>query len=121
MEPRASTLDNRWVVANDLPLLYERIRAYLDEPVSDPALEELEHTLTDGYARALGLETDRTRVERAIGELAHRIDDPVRLSELRELSERRTQTDADLARLRALLELLRQRVAERRAAVGGRR
>jgi hypothetical protein len=116
MERRAPTLDNRLRVANELPLLYERIRAYLDEPVSDPALEDLEHTLTDGYARALGLEAERTRIERAIAELAHRIDDPVRLSELRELSERRTQTDADLARLRALLELLRQRVAERRAA-----
>jgi hypothetical protein len=102
---------------DDLPLLFERIRARLDEPESESALADLEHTLTDGYARALGLEAERTRIERAIAELANGIDDPVRLAELRDLSERRTQADGDLARLRALLELLRQRVAERRAAV----
>ena len=117
MVSRASTLDNRSIVANEVPLLFERIRALLDEPEPDSALEELEHTLTDGYARALVLEAERTRVERAIAELAHGIDDPIRIAELRDLSEQRTRADAELDRLRALLELLRQRVANRRAAV----
>jgi hypothetical protein len=117
MESRAAALDNRPIVADDLHVLFERIRALLDEPDSDSALEELEHTLTDGYARALVLEAERTRAERAIAELAHGIDDPIRITELRELSECRTSADADLVRLRALLELLRQRLAERRAAV----
>jgi hypothetical protein len=117
MESRASALDNRSIVADELPLLFERIRALLDEPEPDSELEELEHTLTDGYARALVLEAERTRVERAIAELANGIDDPIRIAELRELSEQRTRAGSDLDRLRALLELLRQRVAERRAAV----
>ena len=117
MESRAATADNRSVVSNDLPLLFERIRGCLDEPESDFVLKDLEHTLTDGYARALALEAERTRVEREIGELARGIDDPVRIGELRDLAERRTRADADLARLRALLELLRQRVAARRAVV----
>ena len=52
------------------------------------------------------LEAERTRVEREIGELAHGIEDPVRIGELRELSERRAQAETDLARLRALLEAL---------------
>src|SRR3712207_5252692 len=120
MERGEPGLDNRVVVATDLPVLYARIRAHLDEPSSDIALEDLEHTLTDGYARALALEAERTRVERAIGELAHRIEDPVRLGELRALAERRTRAEEELARLRALLELLRERVAERRSAAGGR-
>ena len=111
------TADNRSVVSNDLPVLFERIRGCLDEPESDFVLKDLEHTLTDGYARALALEAERTRVEREIGELARGIDDPVRIGELRDLAERRTRADADLARLRALLELLRQRVAARRAVL----
>lgn len=102
-------------MSNDLPLLFERIRGCLDEPESDSALKDLEHTLTDGYARALALEGERTRIEHEIAELARGIDDPVRIGELRDLSERRTRADADLERLRALLELLRQRVAARRA------
>jgi hypothetical protein len=117
MERRALALDNRWVVSDDLPLLFARIRAHLNEPVRDSALADLEHTLTDGYARALALEADQGRAERSIAELAKRIDDPVRLVELRDLSERRTRAEADLKRLRALLELLRQRVAEQRSAV----
>jgi hypothetical protein len=117
MESRRAALDNRPIVPDERPLLLARIRALLDEPESDSALEELEHTLTDGYARALQLETERARAERAIADLAQGIDDPIRIAELRELSERRTSADADLARLRALLELLRQRVAERRSAV----
>jgi hypothetical protein len=104
-------------VGDDLHVFFERIRALLDEPRSDSTLADLEHTLTDGYAKALALEAERSRTERAIAELARGIDDPIRIAELRELSERRARTDADLARLRALLELLRQRVAERRAVV----
>jgi bacterioferritin (cytochrome b1) len=106
-------------VPDDLPLLYERIRAHLDaRPDCFPAdIAELEHTLTDGYARALALEGDRARAERQIADLAGRVDDPVSMNELRALADRRTEADADLQRLRALLELLRQRVEEHRAIV----
>ena len=73
--------------------------------------------MTDGYASALVLEAERSRIERAIAKLAQGIDDPIHIAELRELSERRTRAVADLARLRALLELLRGRVDEQRSTV----
>lgn len=116
MASRAAAFDNRLAVNNELPLLFERIRGRLDAPEADSALEDMEHTLTDGYAQALALEAERARIERAIADLARAIDDPVRINELRELSERRTRTDADVTRLRALLELLHRRVATRRGA-----
>src|SRR2546429_10031936 len=53
--------------------LYEDIRALLDEPSGAEEsgfLDRLEHTLTDGYARALALEAERVRLERRMGELA---------------------------------------------------
>jgi hypothetical protein len=116
MASDAAALDNRPIVGDDLHILFERIRALLDEPQSDSRLDESEHTLTDGYARALVLEAERTRLEREIADLARGIDDPVRIGELRDLSEQRARVDGDLARLRALLELLRRRLSERRAA-----
>ena len=75
----------------------------------------MENTLTDGCARALLLETERVRIEKQIGELAQGDEDPIQLEELRSLSDRRTQSEAELVRLRALLELLRQRIHARRA------
>src|SRR5918999_667461 len=56
---------------NDLAPLFDRIRTLADEPAEgDPErlLVEMEHTLTDGYAHALALETESIRLERAIGE-----------------------------------------------------
>lgn len=100
-------------MSGDLTLLFERIRSLLDER-DEPALSELEHTLTDGYARALSLEGESRRIAKEIGDLAREIDDPIQLVELRDLSERRTGAEADLERLRALLELLRRRVEARR-------
>jgi len=102
---------------DDLPLLLDRIREHLDAPFAPTSsdLAAMELTLTDGYAEALELEAARARAERKIGELAAGAHDPVSLHELRERSDERTAAEADLQRLRALLELLRRRVDERRA------
>jgi hypothetical protein len=110
-------LDTReTAMSNDLPLLLDQIRALLDAAPGDEAgLAEMENTLTDGCAGALLLETERVRIEKRIGELARSVEDPVQLAELRSLSERRTQGQAELVRLRALLDLLRQRIHDRRA------
>ncbi|HYM64178.1 MAG TPA: hypothetical protein VES61_05815 [Gaiellaceae bacterium] len=103
-------------MSNDSPLLFDQIRALLDAAPDDEAgLAEMENTLTDGCARALRLETERVQIEKRMGELARLDEDPIQLEELRSLSERRTQGQAELIRLRALLELLRQRIHARRA------
>jgi uncharacterized membrane protein YccC len=103
----------------DLPALLQRIRSQLDVRGSDPAkplLTEMEHTLTDGYARALELEAERLRMERRIGELAHRLDGPDEVEELRDLALRLRQTDDELASLRGVLADLQQHVDDARAA-----
>ncbi len=103
-------------MSNDFPLLLDQIRALLDAAPDDEAgLAQMENTLTDGCARALLFETERARIEKRIGELAWADEDPIQLEELRSLSDRRAQGEAELARLRALLELLRQRIHARRA------
>jgi hypothetical protein len=117
MVARRSRLDTReTAMSNDFPLLLDQIRALLDAAPDDEAgLAEMENTLTDGCARALLLETERVRIEKQIGELAQGDEDPIQLEELRSLSDRRSESEAELVRLRALLELLRQRIHARRA------
>jgi hypothetical protein len=110
-------LDTRQTaMSNDFPLLLDQIRALLDAAPDDEAgLAEMENTLTNGCARALLLETERVRIEKRIGELAQGDKDTIELEELRSLSDLRTQGEVELVRLRALLELLRQRIHARRA------
>ena len=44
--------------------LLDRISALLGDSTGD--LDTIEHTLTDGYARALALEAERWRLERRV-------------------------------------------------------
>jgi DNA-binding FadR family transcriptional regulator len=102
---------------DDLASLLERIQNQLDVRGADPALlTEMEHTLTDGYARALELEAARLRLERRIGGLAHSLDGPEQADELRELAARLRSADDDLAGLRGVLAELQRGVDSRRAA-----
>jgi hypothetical protein len=106
-------------MGHDLASLVSRVRSMLDPRSPDPGqplLTEMEHTLTDGYARALELEGERLRLERQIGELAHRIDGPDEAGELRMLAQRLRNADEDLASLRDLLGELQRRVEAERAA-----
>jgi hypothetical protein len=107
-------------MGHDLASLVSRIRSMLDPRSPDPGqplLTEMEHTLTDGYARALELEGERMRLERQIGELARRIEGPDEAGELRVLAQRLRNADENLASLRDVLGELQQRVeAERTAA-----
>lgn len=77
--------------------------------VSAPTLDTIESTLTDGYAEALALEAERSRIERRLGEVARDAD----LQEFARLSESLEDADAELERLRSLLRDLqaRRRVA----------
>jgi hypothetical protein len=107
-------------MGHDLASLVSRIHSMLDPRSPDPVqplLTEMEHTLTDGYARALELEGERMRLERQIGELARRIEGPDEAGELRVLAQRLRNADENLASLRDVLGELQQRVeAERTAA-----
>ncbi|MEO8290438.1 MAG: hypothetical protein ABI649_05515 [Gaiellaceae bacterium] len=105
-------------MAGHAPLL-ERIAKLLTHRSTDPGkplVTEMEHTLTDGYARALELESERLRLERQIGQLAHQISSLDEADELKDLAGRLRDTDTELAGLRDRLEALQKRFDETRAA-----
>jgi uncharacterized protein YicC (UPF0701 family) len=84
-----------------------------------PSLDAIESTLTDGYAEALALEAERSRIERRLGEVvrdAGEVSAHSVAAELAELSERLDTADGELARLRSLLRTLQGVRRRRRAA-----
>ena len=100
------------------------IRILLEAPAAGegaPTLAHIEDALTAGYGRAMALEAEHRRLERRIADLAAKLtgdeaDLRSRSPELRRLGRKLAATDADLARLRGLLESLRVRAAVVRAA-----
>ena len=111
-------------MANDLPRLVDRIHELLDaqaDGAAAPLLATMEHTLTDGYARALALEGETIRIEREIGGIVAKIKDGERTRDLPALAERLASTERELARLRELLALLRRRAEGVRGADGAAR
>jgi hypothetical protein len=105
-------------VGNDLAHLLDRIRRVLDARTTDPGqplLTEMEHTLTDGYARALALESAVWRIEKRMGDLAHEVAQPDEAEELRGLSASLRGTRRDLETLRGLLTDLHREVDAARA------
>ena len=103
----------------DLAPLLERISRLLKNRSADPGkplVTEMEDTLTDGYARALQLESERLRLERRIGELAHSFDGPEDADELKSLAGRLRDVDAELDGLRSQLVALQKHLAQVRAA-----
>lgn len=74
-----------------------------------PTLDAIESTLTDGYAEALALEAERSRIERRLGEVARGADDTADVQEFARLHERLETADGELARLRSLLRNLQAR------------
>jgi hypothetical protein len=86
----------------DLTILCDRIRVMLDQRHGAPA-DDVEHTLTDGYARALALEGERRRAEHRLQALAGNAD---HLDEQRALKSHLGGIDDQLAELRRLLGVL---------------
>ena len=102
------------------PIITE-IEAVLDDDIAPRALDEIEDTLTSGYATALALEADRWRIERRITELAAELGGETdfelhRAEEIVGLAQNLSSADADLIRLRDVLGSLRERVDAARAA-----
>jgi len=78
---------------------------------SDRDLDRIERTLTDGYAHALSLEAERSRLQRRMTEVAQGIqrgDTAKKARELSTLAKRLDGNGDDLTRLRALLGDLRR-------------
>ena len=101
------------------PMIENDIRTLLDAPADGadaPSLDALEHTLTAGYAHAMALEAEQTRLQRRIAEVAMGLAEGETSSELKRLGGRLRSADTELAQLRALLASLRARAAEARAA-----
>jgi hypothetical protein len=91
-------------MTDDLGVLIERIRLLLnggESRAADPPPEVIEHTLTDGYARALALEGERLKAEERIRALA---GDAEHAPELRALKRRVRALDSELTQLRGLLK-----------------
>ena len=103
-------------------MIHDDIRNLLEAPPTGdaaPTLSNIEHTLTEGYARALALEAERWRIERRIADVATRLGNEVTdedAAELARLGERLSAADGDLNKLRNLLVALRTRADEVRAA-----
>jgi len=74
-----------------------------------PSLDAIESTLTDGYAEALALEAERSRIERRLGEVARDAGDAADVREFARLSECLETADGELAGLRSLLRNLQAR------------
>jgi hypothetical protein len=99
--------------------LPERITGLLKNRSTDPGkplVTEMEDTLTDGYARALELESQRLRLERRIGHLAHHVERQEQADELRALAGRLRDVDVELDSLRGQLGALQKHLEAVRAA-----
>ena len=100
-------------------LLLDDIRALVAAPITGERkrfLDDLERTLTDGYAHALALESQRLQLERRRGELLGNGQIGEQTQELTALTTRIADADERLGELRGLLDSLRRRASELRAA-----
>jgi hypothetical protein len=89
--------------------LHEQISALINTPEGD--LDEIERTLTDGYAHVLELEAEKWRLEKRIAEVAQglqRGDTEQKVRELTTLAKRVDGNIGDLAELRSRLADLRR-------------
>ena len=89
--------------------LLNTIQTMISSETSD--LQQIERTLTDGYAHALALEAERSRLERQIAQVAQGIEDGDTAENARELASLTRRLDGNagaLAKLRAVLAELRR-------------
>ena len=90
----------------EMNALLDEIAAVISDDGADRA--QIERTLTDGYAHALTLESERLRLEKRIGELTERRGSKA-TQEVAMLSRELDGTSGNLATLRSTLAELRKR------------
>src|SRR5205085_9321448 len=110
MYPGRRGPDNRCVAENalDRDAVLEDIRTLATAP--SPLLEQVERTLADGYACALGIEAQRLRLQRELEDQAVRLSQQAgqKVDEVAGLAQGIARADQELAELRAaLVELAR--------------
>jgi hypothetical protein len=102
-------------MADDLDLLLERVRALLDAIAegAGPPRNEVEPTLTDGYARALQLDAECLRLEHRIERLTREVAEGREIPDgkLSGLLRHLHETEQRSIALRELLAPLRRLVA----------
>ena len=99
--------------------LLQKISNALDGE-SDHDLDQIENTLTDGYACALAIEAEQWRLEKRLSAVAHDIergDVGEKALELSAIARRLDGNAANLAKLRSLLTELRRRANDVRVGV----
>lgn len=97
--------------------LLEQIDALIDASTDD--LDRIEHTLTDGYARAMSLESERWRLAQRMSAIAAEIEHGDLVASARELgtlTARLEENAGDLLQLRGRLSALRSLADEVRLA-----
>jgi hypothetical protein len=106
----------------DHDALLHDIRRLMHDPLEgepETVRARMEHTLTDGYARALALEGERLQLEKELTAVAHGLgtgETDGAVARIADLSTRLRSTDTILAELRVLLASLRDRAGTVRAA-----
>jgi hypothetical protein len=104
------------MVAGELELLLERIRALIDANAEGAGLprSEVEPTLTEGYARALEIDAECLRLEHRIDRLTREIAEghEVPTGKLSGLLRRLHDTEQRGVELRGFLAPLRELVAK---------
>jgi chromosome segregation ATPase len=94
---------------NHMAELLDTIQTMISSETED--LAQIERTLTDGYAQALTLEAERSRLERQIAAVTQGIEQGDAAENARELASLTRRLDGNarsLARLRAVLAELRR-------------
>lgn len=91
----------------------EELLVQIDSLIGTAArdIDQIERTLTDGYAHALSLEAERWRIERRMQEVAQALngdDTTTKTRELTSLAARLDGNAGDLTKLRSLLADLRR-------------
>jgi hypothetical protein len=98
--------------------VHENLEALLDGRV-EPSLDQLEDTLTTGYAAALQIEGERLRLERELRDALRRPRPGASgRAEFERLRERLVEADVELRDLRELLSAIRRHVYDPRVARG---
>jgi predicted RNase H-like nuclease (RuvC/YqgF family) len=97
------------VLVAEMNMLLDQINAVMTEGTADRFL--VERTLTDGYAHALTLESERLRMQKRVEELMLRRDTETNTKELRLLAKELDGNASDLEKLRRVLAELRRSAA----------